>query len=341
MIMIASASVVLSQQNFDQSYYYLKKQLFNGLLFGVVLGLLGYYIPYKFWRKISLILVATSTLLLLLVFVPGFSTDYSSANRWLALGPISFQPSEFTKIALIIFLAAWLDKQKEEIKYSYKKLLFFLLIVGAVVGPVLIQPDWGTAGLMCLIAVAMYFFAGGSLKHILAMVISGIALLIASVKIAPYRMQRLTVFFNKDFDVRGIGWQMHQSLIALGTGGWWGLGPGRSLQKFNYLPEPMGDSIFALIGEELGLIGTLAVLAFFVILSIRGIKIAQAAGDSFGRLMVLGIVSWFFLQAVINIGSMSGFLPLTGIPLPFISYGGSALAISGLAVGIILNVSKN
>lgn len=342
LVMIASAGVVMSQQNFHgDSYAYLKKQLINGVLVGAIFCFAAYLISYRFWRVASVIVLLLCIILLVMVFIPKFGFGYGNARRWLDLKIIAVQPSEFVKLGFVIYLASWLDKRAKEVKNFADGVFPFLVIVGIIGGLIIMQPDIGTVGILALTALTMYFAAGAKLSHIAFIILTGVLALFILVKIAPYRAQRLTVFLNPSHDVSGAGYQLNQSLIAIGSGGFLGLGPGQSRQKFNYLPEPIGDSIFAIIGEELGYAGALTVVALFVILVLRGLKVARAAPDKFGKLLAVGIVAWVGWQALINIGAMSGLLPLTGVPLPFISYGGSALASLGAAMGIILNISRS
>jgi len=223
----------------------------------------------------------------------------------------------------------------------FEGLVPFLALLSVVGFLIIKQPDTGTLGLIFLISLAIFFASGASIVHIFSLFAGGLFALFILIKMAPYRMQRFLVFMNPDHDPMGFGYQMTQALLAIGSGGIFGAGLGQSRQKFNYLPEPVTDSIFAVLGEELGLIGAMVVVGLFLFLAWRGVRIALRAPDEFGRLLAVGIVSWIVFQAFINISAITGLIPLTGIPLPFISYGGTSLAVLLAAVGILLNISKH
>ncbi len=338
--MIASAGVVYSKVHFGDAYYFFKRQLF----YGIIPGLLALYvmqkIKYTFWKKIAFILFIVSLILLVLVFIPGFGTKIYGANRWLKLGPFSFQPAELLKLSVIIYLAAWLENKTERTKDFFEGLLPFLAIVGLVSFLLIKQPDIGTLGVIILISLSIFFVSGAKISHMFFIGALGIISLIVLVKMESYRMNRFLVFLHPELDPRGIGYQINQALLAIGSGGIWGVGLGHSLQKFNYLPEPVGDSIFAIIGEELGLVGELFLIFLFIYLAIRGFRIAKNAPDQFSKLVATGIIVWIVSQSFINIAAISGLIPLTGIPLPFISYGGSSIIFLMMAIGILLNISK-
>jgi cell division protein FtsW len=339
LVMIASAGIAYSRGHFGDSYYFFKRQLL-GVGIGLVVLYFAQKINYNFWKKISFPFFVLSVIFLILVFVPGVGSKIYGASRWLAIGPLSFQPSEMLKISLVIYLAAWLESRGGRVKDFFEGLLPFLVIIAIVSFLLLKQPDMGTLGVVILMAIAMFFVSGSKISHMLLMAGAGLAAVLALIKIESYRMNRLLVFLHPELDPRGIGYQINQALLAIGSGGILGVGLGHSLQKFNYLPEPVGDSIFAIIGEELGLVGCVVLIALFVLLAVRGLKIAKHAPDEFSRLVAVGIVSWIFLQAFINIAAISGLIPLTGIPLPFISYGGTSIVFLLLGVGILLNISK-
>lgn len=342
LVMVASAGVAYGNLRFEDGAFFLKRQFF-GVIVGAVALFAFQRIPYRFWKRVAVPMFFASIGLLILVLIPGVGTSAYGAARWIQLGPIPpFQPSEIMKLSLIAYLAAWFSgRDRGDISDFFEHVIPFLLILGSVAFLILKQPDTGTLALMFLIALSMFFTAGGRLSHIGIMVGSGLAGLAVLILIAPYRMKRLLVFLNPDHDPTGAGYQVRQALIALGSGGLFGVGLGHSRQKFLYLPEPMTDSIFAVLGEELGFIGCMAVISLFVFLAYRGYRIARNAPDEFGRLLSVGIVSWIVFQAFVNIFAISGLMPLTGVPLPFISYGGTSLAALLGAVGILLNVSKN
>lgn len=340
LIMIASAGVGYARARFGDEYFFFKRQLFFGVLPGLLILAVVRNIDYKIWRKFSFLAFAASVVFLILVFVPGIGSTVYGASRWIQLGPFSFQPAEMLKISLIIYLAAWLESRKERIKDFYEGLVPFLMIVGLISFLLIKQPDIGTLGATILIAMSIFFVSGAKISHMLLIGGAGIVSLFALIRLESYRMNRLMVFLHPELDPRGIGYQINQALLAIGSGGIFGVGLGHSLQKFNYLPEPVGDSIFAIIGEELGLFGEVILILLFIVLAVRGLKIAKNAPDMFGKLVAVGIVSWITFQAFINIAAISGLIPLTGIPLPFISYGGTSIIFLLTAVGILLNISK-
>jgi cell division protein FtsW len=340
LVMIASAGIAYSRIRFGDSYFFFKHQLFFGVIPGLIILFFVQKINYNFWKSISFPLFVVSIIMLILVFVPGVGTRIYGASRWLQLGFFSFQPSEMLKLALIIYLSAWLEGRVERVKDFYEGLLPFLVIVGIISFLLIKQPDMGTLGVMIFISFSIFFLSGAKLSHLFSMGAIGSAALLVLIKMESYRMDRLTVFLHPELDPRGIGYQINQALLAIGSGGFLGLGLGHSLQKFNYLPEPVGDSIFAIIGEELGMIGAGILILLFVFFAMRGLRIARNAPDRFSRLVAAGIVSWIIFQAFINISAICGLIPLTGIPLPFISYGGTSIVFLMTGVGILLNISK-
>lgn len=342
LVMISSAGVIYSETRFADEYYFFKHQLF----FGVIPGLLSLYIfsrvDYHFWKKVSVPLFFVSLIFLILVFVPGIGTKIYGASRWIQLGPFSFQPSEMAKLSIIIYLAAWLESRgTHRVKDFIEGFLPFLGIMALIGFLIIKQPDMGTLGVITLTSISIFFISGASLKHIFSLGALGAFFLWLLIKIEPYRFNRIATFLDRGFDPQGIGYQINQALLAIGSGGIFGVGLGHSRQKFNYLPEPVGDSIFAIIGEELGMIGAFTLVVLIVLLALRGIKIAKNAPDIFGRLLATGIIMWIVIQAFINISANVALIPLTGVPLPFISYGGTSLVFLMSAMGIMLNISKH
>lgn len=340
LMMISSASVVLSYSKFGNNYYYLSHQFFYGVIPGVFLALIAARTDYRKYKKFAPLFLAATLFLLLIVFVPGVALDNRGVSSWISVAGMSFQPSELAKLTFIIYLAAWLEERKSKLNDSSAGFFPFLAIIALIAVPILKQPDLGTLVVMCAIAFAMYFIAGAGLMYIIIMLFGGIAGVMMLIKLAPYRMQRLTTFLHPEYDPQGIGYQINQALLALGSGGLLGLGLGHSRQKFNYLPEPIGDSIFAVTGEELGFVGLLVLIILLIIFAIRGFRIAENAKDDFGRLIAAGITSWVMFQALMNIGAITSLLPLTGITLPFVSYGGSSLMALLAAMGVLLSISK-
>jgi cell division protein FtsW len=340
LIMIASAGISYSRVRFDDPYHFLKHQIIYGVIPGLIILFVTQKISYNFWKKISLPFFVISIICLILVFVPGFQSKIYGASSWLRLGPFSFQPSEMLKLSLILYLAAWLEKRAEKVKDFYEGLIPFGIIVSFISFLLIKQPDVGTLGVIIAIAIAIFFISGAKISHMFAMGSAGILALFLLIKMEAYRMNRFLVFLNPELDPQGIGYQVNQAILAIGSGGIFGVGLGHSMQKFNYLPEPVGDSIFAIIGEEFGLIGCVFLISLFIYLAMRCLRLAKRAPDDFSRLVVVGIITWIIFQAFVNIAAISGLMPLTGIPLPFISYGGTSIMFLLTSVGILLNISK-
>ncbi|OIO47152.1 MAG: putative lipid II flippase FtsW [Candidatus Portnoybacteria bacterium CG_4_10_14_0_2_um_filter_39_11] len=336
LVVLSSASVVLSQQRLGSPYGFLKHQLVFGVLIGLILGFAAYKFPYQKLQKLSLLFLVVVFVGLAAVLVPHAQHGAGGAVRWLDFGWSTFQPSELAKLFLLIYFAALLSK-KTSPKHQLVVVVIILILVSVLL---ILQPDLSTLGVIVASCVVLYFLSGVKVPYVLGILISGALSLSLIIRLSPYRWQRFLTYLNPDVDVIGKSYQINQALLALGSGGLWGVGLGHSRQKFNYLPEPMGDSIFAILGEELGFIGVIIFLFLFLFLFIRVFKIAKNADTDFGRLLALGIGFWLFLQAFINIAATCGLLPIAGVPLPFVSYGGSSMVVSLAAVGILLNISK-
>lgn len=341
LVMLSSASVSLSFEKFNEGYYYVKHQILNGVIPGIILLVVFSFVDYRFWKKIALGLLIFSIALLVLVFIPGIGAGYGTAKSWIYIFGVSFQPAELVKLTFLIYLATWLESRGQKKASDFSEgLVPFLSILGVIAILLILQPDIGTMSIIILTGLVVYFIGGANLLHMLYVGLAGFISLIVLIKISPYRAARLMTFLHPELDPQGIGYHINQAFLAIGSGGFWGRGFGMSRQKFQYLPEVAGDSIFAIIAEELGFIlATILVLAFLYLMY-RGFKIAQNAPDSFAKLLVIGIISWIMIQAFVNIGAMVGLLPLTGVPLPFISYGGTALAVLLGACGIVINISR-
>jgi len=340
LIMIASAGIARSVAVYNEPYYFLTHQFLYGFLPGIAVWFTLQGINYRVWQNWAFPFFVATIILLIIVFIPGVGTTFKGAQRWINLGGLSFQPAELCKLSLIIYLSAWLASSRQKIHASVNGFLGFIFILGLLGVLIMKQPDMGTMGIITVIACVMYFVSGARFIYLAAIFGGGLASFWVLVKMAPYRMQRLMSFLDPSSDPQGMSYQINQALIALGSGGISGVGLGHGRQKFNYLPEPVGDSIFAILGEEMGLIGCAFLIILFLILAWRGFTIAKNAPDMFGRLLATGITTWFVFQAFINIAAISAMIPLTGIPLPFISYGGTALIFSMGAMGILLNISK-
>ncbi len=341
LIMISSASVALSYEKFGHNYYYLKHQFLYGLLPGLFFLIVCYKIPYHLWKKLAPILLFVTLALLIAVFIPKIGVGYGGARRWVHIGPFLLQPTEICKLSFIIYLSAFLAAREKKIKSFYLTFVPFIIVIGLIGFLIMRQPDMSTALVIILTGLGIYFVAGAPLWSLVLLCGGGLGAIWGLIKIAPYRMARFTVFLHPEVDPQGIGYQINQALLAIGSGGILGLGFGHSRQKYLYLPEATGDSIFAILAEELGFIGCVVLIGLFFFLAFRGFKIAQNIPDTFGKLVATGITCWFIIQAFVNMAGMTSLVPLTGIPLPFISYGGSALVVSLAGVGILLNISRH
>lgn len=342
LVMLASASGPQGFVKFDDTYYFLKHQVIFGLLPGMFGLIIASKIPYTTYRKFAGAMLLISIVLLVLVFIPGVGAEFGTSHTWISLGKFSMQPSELVKLTFLFYLAAWMEKRGEhELRDVSSGLLPFMTVLGAIMLLLILQPDTGTMGVIVAMALAVYFVAGAPLRYFMAFGALGSFLFWLLIKFSPYRAARFTTFLHPELDPLGVGYHINQALLAVGSGGLFGRGYGHSLQKFQYLPEVAGDSIFAVMAEELGFILTTAFIVLYSWMLLRGLSIADEAPDPFGRYLVTGIVTWLGIQAFVNIGAMVGILPITGVPLPFVSYGGTALAVSLTAIGIVINVSMH
>ena len=341
LVILYSASSVVSYTVSNSSTYYFSHQL----IFGAIIGLFAMYImsriDYHVWQKYAPLIIIISILLLGAVLFPGIGAKVGNSRRWFAHGFVSLQPSEIAKLALIFYIASWLDKRKNQIKDLYFGVIPLLIIIGTVAGLIILEPDIGTTLVVIAISLIMIFVGGTRLRHLAWIILLGLVGFFVLVKLEPYRIKRFTAFMDPNADPQGIGYQVNQALVAIGSGGLFGYGYGNSRQKYNYLPQVIGDSIFAIVVEELGLIGAGVLITFYYLFAMRGLKISKGSPDMFGKMVAVGIVAWIVLQAIINIGAISAIFPLTGIPLPFVSYGSSALIVNLAAIGVLLNISKH
>lgn len=332
LVMVYDASVVQAFKDFGDSNYYIRQQLIWVVL-GVAVGVFFTRLDYHFLKRFAFLLFLGSFLLLLAVFIPGLGVSGGGAHRWLNLGVFTVQPAEIIKLTGAIFLASVFEK-----KVSLKP---FLIVLAAVVFvTAVLQKDLGSTIVFTMMSGVIYFTAGGALWQMMVILPLGLITFLVLVLTSSYRVKRVLAFLNPFSDTQGYTYHISQVLIALGSGGLFGLGLGQSRQKFEYIPEVTTDSIFAIVGEELGFVGAVVLLGLFLVLILRGLKIARETGDVFGRILAIGLTSWLGIQVIINLSSMVALLPLTGVPLPFISYGGSALLANLAAVGILLNISK-
>lgn len=332
LFMIYNASSVIAFRDFGDKYHYIKEQLVWEVL---GLGSLAFFTLFNYRRYyvLALPILVTSIILLLLVFIPGFGITALGAKRWINLGLFSFQPSEVAKLSLAIYLSAWFSIKEKG------RFLAFCLLICVVLLLIMAQPDMGTASIILFEAFTAYFLSGASMKHF-ALLIPAIGILgYVLIVLEPYRAARLTAFLNMGKSFEGASYHVKQILIALGSGGLLGVGLGNSLQKYAYLPENATDSIFAIIAEEIGFVGSLLLIGALGVVIWRGFVIASKAPDPFGRILAGTITAFLGIQMVINLGAMTALFPLTGVPLPFISYGGTALLTNMTAIGILLNIS--
>jgi cell division protein FtsW len=338
--MIASASDVIAYEKTKEGLnsYVITQSI--ALVTGVVLMIVFSSIDYRNYKKMALALMVITVIALIAVFLPAIGYEAKGAHRWINLGFTTLQPSEFAKITFIIYLCAWLDTKAEDINSFRKFFLPFISMLGVISLLIIMQPDLGTLTTIILSAIAVFFVSGAPAWQFGSM--AGFLLIAFGIFIRSrsYRWQRFLTYLDPSSEVLGSGYHVNQAFIAVSQGGLWGLGFGKSIQKMEYLPEPHTDSIFAIICEELGFARSVFVIIAFVALFTLGMRIAKAAPDKFGRLLAVGITASLCTQALINIAAMLGLVPLTGVTLPFISYGGNSLVVSLVLIGILLNISK-
>lgn len=340
LLMLYSASAELSRRSHgaNDSTYYLVSQ-FIPFVFGLVLWVVLQQIDYHRYAKWKTFwMVATGILLLsVMVFSKG---AINGAHRWVSIGGQSFQPSEFVKLTFIMFLACWFSESHKDIADWKRGFVPFMAVIFGISGFMLWQHDLGTLSVMLSVSLGMYLMSGARLGQVLALAGSMLGLGFLAIKIEPYRMQRIFAFLNADSSSQGAGYQIIQARISIGLGGWWGRGFLQGIQKKGFLPEAHTDSIFAVIVEELGFFRSILVVLVYAFIAVRGFRIAKYAPDHFGSLLAVGITIWFTSQALINMAAMVSLIPLTGVPLPFISYGRTAMIALLMATGILLNISR-
>lgn len=333
LVMIYNASVVIAQRDFGDKYRYVHDQaIWVGL--GICLMSIVSFIEYHFWQRIALPLLFATLVLLAAVFIPGIGISALGASRWVNFGFFVVQPAELAKFSLILYLASWFSAKEKG------RFLAFLLLLSLVIGLILLEPDMGTSIVLASTAVMLYFLSGAPLYHFLLLIPASLAAIGALITLTPYRFLRLLTFLDQERDPLGASYHIRQTLFALGNGGLTGVGLGQSFQKYAYLPESTTDSIFAIIAEELGFIGSLFIILLLLFVLYRGFIIARGAPDMFGKLLAAGIASFLAMQITINLAAQVALLPFTGIPLPFISYGGSSLVVVLLSIGILLSISR-
>jgi len=338
-IMIYSSSSIWAEYKFNDSFRYLKMQSIF-LIIGIVLMIIISKIPYTYYKDKANIILLVCFLLLILVIIPGIGTVRNGSRSWFGIGSLGIQPSEFMKLALIIFASKYLEKNDKYIKDVKKGILPILAITLLVFALIMLQPDFGTGVIIVVTIVGLLFIAGVKMKYFVILGIFGVVGAVLLIVIAPYRFQRILSFINPWIDPLGSGFQAIQSLFAIGPGGLLGLGLGNSIQKHFYLPEPQTDFIFAIISEELGFLGIVIVSTLFITIIYRGIKISLSSKDLFSKYLSFGITFCLAFQTLLNLMVVVSLIPITGVTLPFLSYGGSSLVITLCEMGVLLNISK-
>lgn len=340
LVMLFSASWVVSYARYGNTYHYFLRQLIS-LGVGIVVFLLAAKINYHWWRKFASFFLFFSIALLVLVFIPGLRNEYGTARSWINIFGYSFQPAELVKISFLIYLATWLEAKRGSLASLTSGLIPFLMSLGVISVLMLAQPDLGTLFIIIFTAFVVFFAGGGKVTHIILMIcLAGLLVYIAMSLRTSYQSDRFKCLKDPNYSAQDKCYQINQSLIAIGSGGWFGRGLGESRQKFMYLPEVWGDSIFPIIAEETGFVFSLLFILLYLFLFYRGLLVARAAPDIYGSMLSIGIVTWLAVQTFLNIGGMVNLIPMTGVPLPFVSSGGSAILSSLLAMGILVNISK-
>lgn len=339
LIFLSSASAVVAYTKFGQSDYFFKGQL-SILFFGLIIFFILYKIDYRVWRKYAFLFLGLSCLLLTLVFIPGFSSDAGTANSWLNVFGHSLQPSEFVKIFFIIYLAAWMQARRKDLHDVKQGIGPFALVMSVIALLMIMQPDFGTLAIIGATSLVVYFVGGGKISHLVIIILLATVILIVAVQFKSYQLDRFKCAFDSSANVEGECYQLNQSLIAIGSGGILGRGLGHSRQKFLYLPEVYGDSIFAVMAEEIGFVFSTIFLFLYLFLFYRIIVVAKHAPDVFGKLIATGVASWLIIQVFLNVGGIIGLIPMTGVPLPLVSQGGSSLIAFLIGLGIVANISR-
>lgn len=340
LVSLLSASGPVGISKFNDSYFFLKRQLLFGVLPGAILFILATKLPEEAWKKYAWYIYGFTLLLLGLVFIPGVGVTINGSRSWLHLASLSFQPAELAKFGSIVILARLLTEKERNWRDWQSSLLPILAVVAPTLLLILAQPDVGTASILVIVIFVMLYLARVPGKLLSVLAVLGALAFIGLVLVAPYRMKRLTTFLHPEVSPQGAGYHINQAFLAVGSGGLWGLGYGNSRQKFQYLPEVNADSIYAVIAEELGFLVSAGLVLLILLVCWRGLAIAKKAATPFGSLLVSGIMVWLVWQSFLNIGAMVGALPLTGVPLPFVSHGGSALMVALMAMGIVVKTGK-
>jgi cell division protein FtsW len=339
-VMVYSASAIIAADRFGDPFFFLKKQLFWAVL-GSGLLWAALRLDYRRLERLVVPLLVVSIALLVLVLVPPFGQAINGTRRWFRIGPLSFQPVELAKFALVLYLASFLTRRAAALRSFWQGLFPILLVAGTMAMLTLVQPDLGNSLALVVLTLVLAYLAGARVKHMAWVAAAALPLVALAVALKPYRWRRMVAFVNPWDDPQGSGFQIIQSFLALGSGGLTGRGLGGSKQKLFYLPEPYTDFIFAIVGEELGLIGAVCVIALFAVLIWRGLRVGLRAPDPFGSYLALGLTVMLATQTLVNLGVVLGALPTKGLPLPFVSFGGSALLMTMFSAGVLLNISQH
>lgn len=340
-VVLGSATLPIGFERYNDPYHFVRRHVLLGVLPGLFLFFVASKIPCDFWRRTYVLWGVCTLVLLSLVFIPLLKAPFGTSQSWIQIGAFSMQPAEFAKVTCILALAGFFANKDLATRRSFiKTFLPFVVFMLSIVFLMMMQPDVGTLLVLSTICLTIFFVAGMRFSHMALLILTSISGLVTATLSVPYRMARVETFLNPGADIQGAGYQLHQSLIAIGSGGLFGLGLGHSRQKFLYVPEISSDSIFAIISEELGFIAVVLFLVLVALFFLRGIRIGLGAVDLFQKLVVIGVMIWYCSQTIINIGSVVGLLPFTGVPLPFISHGGSATVALFIVMGIVAGISK-
>jgi len=339
-VMVYSASAIIAADRFGDPFFFLKKQLFWAFLGGGLLWA-ALRLDYRRLERLVVPLLVVSIVLLVLVLLPPFGQAINGTRRWFRIGPLSFQPVELAKFALVLYLASFLTRRAAALRSFWQGLFPILLVAGTMALLTFVQPDLGNSLALVVLTLVLAYLAGAPFKHMAWVAAAALPLVALAVALKPYRWRRMVAFVNPWDDPQGSGFQIIQSFLALGSGGLTGRGLGGSKQKLFYLPEPYTDFIFAIVGEELGLIGAVCVIALFAVLIWRGLRVGLRAPDPFGSYLALGLTVMLATQTLVNLGVVMGALPTKGLPLPFVSFGGSALLMTMFSAGVLLNISQH
>jgi len=341
LIVLLSASGPISYANYSDPLYFVRRQILLGLLPGAIAFLIFSRLDYRILKKVAFPALLVSLALLVLVFIPGVGITLGGSSSWVSIAGISFQPSEFVKMTFLVYAAAWLASRGKEGIRSPEGTSAFLLALGAVVVLLVLQPDTGSMSVIAGTTILMYLAAGGPVLWVLGLVLSGVAGLAVLIQLTPYRAARFMTFLHPELDPQGVGYHINQAFLAIGSGGLFGLGFGQSRQKYLYLPEVQGDSVFAVMAEELGFMMVVLFICAIMLLVWHCFQVARQSHDAFGRFVAMGVGIWIAVQTTVNIGSMVGIMPMTGVTLPFVSYGNSSTLSLFVALGIVFSIARH